>query len=103
MFERSILISIFLTEVFIFYQEQFAALTGLAANILILIALKFMIEREEGKIVYNANPQKLREKNKYCIQEWILNRHFNSNIKLENEGKVKDDVLVNWLRSISLE
>jgi hypothetical protein len=51
MFERSILVSIFLTQVFIFYQEQFAALTGLAADILILAALRFMIEREESAIL----------------------------------------------------
>jgi len=51
MFEHSILISIFLTQVFMFYKEQFAALTGLAANILILVALRFMIEREESQML----------------------------------------------------
>jgi hypothetical protein len=53
MFERSILISIFLTQVFIFYKEQFAALIGLSINILFLLVIKFMIEREklEAKIV----------------------------------------------------
>jgi hypothetical protein len=53
MFERSILISIFLTQVFIFYKEQFAALLGLAINILFFVVIKFMIEREksEAKIV----------------------------------------------------
>jgi hypothetical protein len=47
MFERSILVTVFLTQVFIFYKEQFAALTGLFFNILILIALRYMIEREQ--------------------------------------------------------
>lgn len=47
MFERSVLVSILLTYVFIFYKEQFAALTGLAFNILILIGLRVMIRREE--------------------------------------------------------
>jgi len=53
MFERSILISIFLTQVFIFYQKEFAALVGLSINILFLLVIKFMIEREksEGKFV----------------------------------------------------
>jgi hypothetical protein len=53
MFERSILISIFLTQVFIFYQKEFAALVGLSINILFLLVIKFMIEREksEAKIV----------------------------------------------------
>ncbi|MGB7294298.1 MAG: hypothetical protein WBC70_01795 [Candidatus Aminicenantales bacterium] len=48
MFERSILISIFLTQVFIFYRQQFAALLGLAFNLLILAALRFMLEKEEA-------------------------------------------------------
>ena len=49
MFERSVLVSILLTYVFIFYKEQFAALTGLAFNILILIGLRVMIRKEEGE------------------------------------------------------
>jgi len=49
MFERSVLVSILLTYVFIFYKEQFAALTGLAVNILILIALRLMIQGEISK------------------------------------------------------
>jgi hypothetical protein len=49
MFERSILISIFLTQVFIFYQKEFAALVGLSINILFLLVIKFMIERETSK------------------------------------------------------
>jgi hypothetical protein len=50
-FERAILTSIFLTQVFVFYQEQLAALVGLCLNILIWIALGYMIDRE------NANAQ----------------------------------------------
>ena len=46
MFERAILISIFLTQVFVFYEEQFGGLIGLAIDLLILIALRFMIEME---------------------------------------------------------
>lgn len=49
MFERSVLVSILLTYVFIFYKEQFAALAGLTINILILIALRLMIQGELGK------------------------------------------------------
>lgn len=48
MFERSVLVSILLTYVFIFYKEQFAALAGLTFNILILIGLRIMIKREEA-------------------------------------------------------
>lgn len=47
MFERSILVSIFLSQVFAFYKEQFSALVGLLFNIIILLALRFMIEREK--------------------------------------------------------
>jgi len=49
MFERSVLVSILLTYVFIFYKEQFAALAGLLVNILILIALRIMIKGEQIK------------------------------------------------------
>ncbi|HEY0405423.1 MAG TPA: hypothetical protein VGC89_06830 [Pyrinomonadaceae bacterium] len=47
MFERSILVSIFLSQVFAFYKEQFSALLGLLFNVIILLALRFMIEREK--------------------------------------------------------
>jgi len=46
MFERSLLVSIFLTQVFSFYKEQFAALTALGANVLVLTGVRFAIERE---------------------------------------------------------
>jgi hypothetical protein len=49
MFERSVLVSILLTYVFIFYKEQFAALAGLCANILVLIVLRLMIKGEQIK------------------------------------------------------
>jgi len=49
MFERSILVSIFITQVFVFYREQFSALLGLFFNILVLIALRFMIEEERSR------------------------------------------------------
>ncbi|MEQ9618688.1 MAG: hypothetical protein RIG61_05905 [Deltaproteobacteria bacterium] len=49
MFERSVLVSILLTYVFIFYREQFAALAGLAFNMFILIGLRIMIKREEQR------------------------------------------------------
>jgi hypothetical protein len=49
MFARSILISIFLTQVFAFYREQFSALLGLVFNVLILIVLRFMIDQERLK------------------------------------------------------
>ena len=47
MFEWSVLVSILLTYVFIFYKEQFAALTGLLFNLLILVGLRIMIRKEQ--------------------------------------------------------
>jgi len=55
MFERSILVSIFLTQVFAFYKEQFSALFGLLFNIVILLALRFMIERERASKDTSSN------------------------------------------------
>ncbi|MBA2341294.1 MAG: hypothetical protein H0V88_12935 [Pyrinomonadaceae bacterium] len=49
-FKRSVLVSIFFTQVFAFYQEQFSALLGLLLNIAILVALQFMIDREESAV-----------------------------------------------------
>jgi hypothetical protein len=46
MFERSVLVSIFLTQVFSFYKEQFSALAGLLLNVLILVAVRFVIDKE---------------------------------------------------------
>jgi hypothetical protein len=48
MFQRSILVSIFLTQVFMFYQRQWDALLALAFNLLVFLALRFMIERERA-------------------------------------------------------
>ena len=54
MFERSVLVSILLTYVFIFYKEQFAALTGLTFNLLILFGLRVIIKREERSLSSGA-------------------------------------------------
>jgi hypothetical protein len=48
MFQRSILVSIFLTQVFMFYQREWAALLALAFNLMVFLALRFMIERERA-------------------------------------------------------
>jgi hypothetical protein len=49
MFQRAILVSIFLTQVFMFYHAQWAGLVVLAFNLLVLLALDFMIEQERGE------------------------------------------------------
>lgn len=52
-FKDSILISIFLVQVFTFYQEQLRAFLGLIANILILMALNYMIVQERNVLKKN--------------------------------------------------
>ena len=47
-FERAMLVSILITQVFIFYESELAALAGLAINLLVISALRFMIHREEA-------------------------------------------------------
>ena len=46
-FVRSILVSIFVTQVFTFLESELSALWGFALDILIYTALKIMIEREQ--------------------------------------------------------
>jgi hypothetical protein len=48
MFQRSILVSIFLTQAFMFYRNEGSALVALAFNMLVFLALRFMIERERA-------------------------------------------------------
>jgi len=48
-FERSVLIDILITQIFIFYKQQFAALTGLGFNIIVWAGLRYMIHRETLK------------------------------------------------------
>jgi len=50
MFRRAILVSIFFTQVLSFYEQQLLALLGLVLNILILIALRYMIIHEHIKV-----------------------------------------------------
>ena len=45
-FQGSVLVSIFLTQVFMFYQHQWLALVVLAFHLAVLAALNFMIEHE---------------------------------------------------------
>jgi hypothetical protein len=56
MFRRAVLILIFITQVFAFYQQQLLAVIGLFINILVLVTLHAMIrlEREERERVGRA-------------------------------------------------
>jgi hypothetical protein len=46
LFKNSILIDVFFVQVFVFFEMQFYGLIGLAANILILLMLRYMISQE---------------------------------------------------------
>jgi hypothetical protein len=46
-FERALFVSIFVTRVFAFVESQFAAVFGLAVDLVLLIALRSMIAQEE--------------------------------------------------------
>jgi hypothetical protein len=48
-YKRAILVSILVRQVFVFYHDQFAALVGVAFDLLIYAALSYMIAREEAE------------------------------------------------------
>lgn len=58
LFKRSLLISIFFVQFFSFYQDQFYALTGLLVNIVVLVALDYMINQEELGLAKSQLPRK---------------------------------------------
>jgi hypothetical protein len=47
-FKRAILVSLLITQVFVFYNDQFAALGGVILGLLLYVALTYMIGREEA-------------------------------------------------------
>ena len=46
MFERALLVSLFFTQVFVFLQSQFGACIGFLVDVLLLVTVRFMQERE---------------------------------------------------------
>ena len=51
LFQRSILISVFVTQVFMFYRSQWEALAVLGFNLLVLLALGYMRSHEQQETV----------------------------------------------------
>jgi len=49
MFKRSVVTTIVLTQVFIFYSEQVSAVVGLALNVLLLVALQAALDLERTR------------------------------------------------------
>ncbi len=54
MFDRGLLISIFITQVFILAESQFAAVFGLAVNLILLVSVRYMINQEKQLAVPTA-------------------------------------------------
>jgi hypothetical protein len=50
-FERSVLISVFFTQVTLFWEAQFAALGGLAWYLVLLVVLRYLIRQETARFV----------------------------------------------------
>ena len=48
-FQKSVMVSLFVTQVLMFYREQWTALGGLALNILLYITLSYFIRRERSR------------------------------------------------------
>jgi hypothetical protein len=48
-FLRAVLVSMLVGQVFVFYHDQFAALSGLAVDLLLYAALRYVIGREEAE------------------------------------------------------
>jgi hypothetical protein len=47
-FKAAILVSLLITQVFVFYYDQLSALVGVIVNLLLYVALSYMIAREEA-------------------------------------------------------
>jgi hypothetical protein len=48
-FKAAILVSLLITQVFVFYYDQLSALTGVIINLVLYAALTYMIAREEAR------------------------------------------------------
>jgi len=55
-FERSVLISVFFTQVIVFWQDQLAALGGLLWDLALLTTLRFLIRQEEARTSFAGEP-----------------------------------------------
>ncbi len=49
-FERGVLVSVLITQVIIFWQDQLAALGGLAWDLALLTVLRFLVKQEEARV-----------------------------------------------------
>lgn len=54
MFERSVLVSIFVGQLFLFYKDELGALSGLVFDLLLYLALRFIVDREQDEVIERA-------------------------------------------------
>lgn len=54
MFERSVLVQILVGQLFLFYKDEFSAIPGFVFYLLLLLALRFIIERERNELISAA-------------------------------------------------
>lgn len=54
MFERSVLVSIFVGQLFLFYKDELGALSGLVFDLLLYLALRFIVDREQDEVIEHA-------------------------------------------------
>jgi hypothetical protein len=51
MFERSVLVQIFIGQMFLFYKDEFGAIPGFVFYLLLLLAIRFILQREKSEII----------------------------------------------------
>ncbi|MEK6536152.1 MAG: hypothetical protein AABZ63_01555, partial [Actinomycetota bacterium] len=51
MFERSILVQIFIGQMFLFYKNEFSAVPGFTFYLLLLLAIRFILQRENSELI----------------------------------------------------
>ncbi|MDO8735872.1 MAG: hypothetical protein Q7K29_02160 [Thermoleophilia bacterium] len=54
MFERSVLVQILVGQLFLFYKDEFSAIPGFIFYLLLLLALRFIIQRERSDMITAA-------------------------------------------------
>ncbi len=54
MFERSVLVEIFIGQMFLFYKDEFGAIPGFVFYLMLLLAIRFVIQREKSEIIGSA-------------------------------------------------
>ncbi|MHB8792891.1 MAG: hypothetical protein ACYC6O_06085 [Thermoleophilia bacterium] len=54
MFERSVLVQILVGQLFLFYKDEFSAIPGFVFYLLLLLGIRFIIEREKSELISAA-------------------------------------------------